>query len=95
MWNYFSAEHLANGEILTYNPGFWMYSVPYVNDFHLFEMPILGFFGYLPFGLYCWIAWLVYAYMCGINPQFENSSDEKIGFVVNTNFAVSSDIKSS
>ncbi len=95
MWNYFSAEHLANGEILTYNPGFWMYSVPYVNDFHLFEMPILGFFGYLPFGLYCWIAWLVYAYMCGINPQFENVSDEKIGFVVNANFAASSDTKSS
>jgi len=31
----------------------WIYSVPYVDRFHLFEMPLLGFAGYLPFGLEC------------------------------------------
>ena len=31
----------------------WEYSVPYVQAFHLFEMPILGYAGYLPFGLVC------------------------------------------
>ena len=31
----------------------WIYSVPYVDRFHLFEMPILGYAGYLPFGLEC------------------------------------------
>jgi hypothetical protein len=31
----------------------WTYSVPYVGRFKLFEMPILGFAGYLPFGLEC------------------------------------------
>ncbi|MBT8042130.1 MAG: hypothetical protein KJN98_03095 [Pontiella sp.] len=31
----------------------WVYSVPYVARFHLFEMPILGYSGYLPFGLEC------------------------------------------
>ena len=31
----------------------WIYAVPYVNRFHLFEMPILGYAGYLPFGLEC------------------------------------------
>jgi hypothetical protein len=31
----------------------WVYSVPYVDRFHLFEMPILGYSGYLPFGLQC------------------------------------------
>lgn len=31
----------------------WVYTVPYVNRFHLFEMPLLGFAGYLPFGLEC------------------------------------------
>lgn len=31
----------------------WIYSVPYVGRFHLFEMPILGYAGYLPFGLEC------------------------------------------
>lgn len=72
-WNYFSALHLSNNEIVTYNPGFWQYSVPYVNRFHVFEMPVLGFFGYLPFGLYCWVAWLLFAYMLGIDPKFENA----------------------
>jgi hypothetical protein len=31
----------------------WVYSVPFVGRFKLFEMPILGFAGYLPFGLEC------------------------------------------
>ncbi len=31
----------------------WEYSVPYVQAFHLFEMPLLGYAGYLPFGLTC------------------------------------------
>lgn len=40
MWNFFS---LAK----------WQYSVPFVHRFQLFEMPLLGFAGYLPFGLEC------------------------------------------
>ena len=40
MWNYYS---LAK----------WTYSVPYVQRFTVFEMPALGFAGYLPFGLEC------------------------------------------
>jgi hypothetical protein len=40
MWNYFS---LAK----------WEYSVPLVNRFKIFEMPLLGYAGYLPFGLEC------------------------------------------
>lgn len=31
----------------------WRYCVPFVNRFHLFEMPLLGFAGYLPFGIEC------------------------------------------
>ena len=31
----------------------WKYSIPYVHAFKLFEMPILGYAGYLPFGLTC------------------------------------------
>ncbi len=31
----------------------WQYDIPYVGRFHLFEMPILGYAGYLPFGLMC------------------------------------------
>jgi hypothetical protein len=31
----------------------WHYSVPYVQRFLVFEMPLLGYAGYLPFGLEC------------------------------------------
>jgi len=40
MWNFHSAAK-------------WVYAVPYVQAFQLFEMPALGFAGYLPFGLEC------------------------------------------
>ncbi|MFQ5960830.1 MAG: hypothetical protein ACE5MG_05500 [Candidatus Methylomirabilales bacterium] len=38
MWNYFSYPK-------------WAYHVPFANFWHLFEMPLLGYLGYLPFGL--------------------------------------------
>ncbi|MDH3504302.1 MAG: hypothetical protein OEM58_07215 [Nitrospirota bacterium] len=40
MWNAYSLVH-------------WEYSIPYVHAFKIFEMPILGYAGYLPFGLEC------------------------------------------
>lgn len=43
MWNYHSLAR-------------WVYTVPYVQRFHIFEMPLLGYAGYLPFGLECGLA---------------------------------------
>ena len=40
MWNFYS---LAK----------WQYSIPLVHRFLVFEMPLLGYAGYLPFGLEC------------------------------------------
>jgi hypothetical protein len=40
MWNFFS---LAK----------WQYSIPFVHRYQIFEMPLLGYAGYLPFGLEC------------------------------------------
>jgi hypothetical protein len=40
MWNAFSLAQ-------------WRYSVPFVHRFELFAMPLLGYAGYLPFGLEC------------------------------------------
>lgn len=40
MWNYKSLSH-------------WEYAVPFVHRFQIFEMPFLGYAGYLPFGLEC------------------------------------------
>ena len=31
----------------------WIYSIPYVHTLKLFEMPLLGYAGYLPFGVEC------------------------------------------
>ena len=31
----------------------WKYSIPYVHRFEIFAMPLLGYAGYLPFGLEC------------------------------------------
>jgi hypothetical protein len=33
----------------------WRYSLPYLEWGHIFEMPLLGYGGYLPFGLVCWL----------------------------------------
>ncbi len=31
----------------------WVYDIPYVDALHVFEMPLLGYAGYLPFGVLC------------------------------------------
>ena len=38
MWNYYSLSK-------------WEYAIPFVHRYRIFEMPILGYAGYLPFGL--------------------------------------------
>jgi hypothetical protein len=40
MWNFYSMPK-------------WIYTVPGVDRWHVFEMPLLGYAGYLPFGLEC------------------------------------------
>ena len=38
LWNYYAFPK-------------WIYTVPYVDFWYIFEMPLLGYLGYLPFGL--------------------------------------------
>lgn len=40
MWNYYSLIR-------------WEYSIPFVHRYLIFEMPVLGYLGYLPFGIQC------------------------------------------
>lgn len=56
LWNYHSLAQ-------------WVYTIPFVNRFHLFAMPALGYGGYLPFGLECLLAGtlVVDAHHLGIN----------------------------
>jgi hypothetical protein len=39
----------------------WIYTVPFVGDIKLFEMPILGFLGFAPFALECYV---MYNFVC-------------------------------
>lgn len=36
-----------------YSEAKWVYSIPALDRFHLFEMPLAGYAGYLPFGVIC------------------------------------------
>ena len=40
LWNFRSYAH-------------WEYNIPLVDGFHVFEMPVVGYAGYLPFGMVC------------------------------------------
>ena len=42
-WEMWNSQSLAH----------WQYAVPFVHRFQIFEMPLLGYAGYLPFGLEC------------------------------------------
>jgi hypothetical protein len=55
-WNYGSAH--PDPALMT-NPNYWVYNIPYVNVIHIFsEMPLLGYMGYLPFGILVWLMFI-------------------------------------
>nr|WP_294841872.1 mechanosensitive ion channel protein MscS [uncultured Methylotenera sp.] len=54
-WNYGS----AHPQMPTTNPNYWVYDIPYVNVIHIFsEMPLLGYMGYMPFGVLALVMWI-------------------------------------
>jgi hypothetical protein len=61
--NYFSAARMHGIPTYSEQPAFWEYNLPFVNRFHVFQMPLLGYLGYMPFGIYCWLWWIAFAYM--------------------------------
>lgn len=44
-WNYWAATK-------------WTYTVPYLGDVKIFEMPVLGYLGFLPFAVECWALYI-------------------------------------
>ncbi len=70
LWN-FGSQWFHQGFPTT--PGYWRYSVPYIDVLHVFsEMPLLGYTGYLLFGLNCWILWNTAAYFLGFDDKIES-----------------------
>ncbi len=66
-WNHGSMVFVTD----TYtNPNYWVYDIPYVDVIHLFsEMPLLGYFGYIPFGVLVWQVYLWAAALFNFNPS--------------------------
>lgn len=54
-WNYGSSHPV---DPVT-NPNYWVYNIPYVDVIHIFsEMPLLGYWGYIPFGVLVWLVFI-------------------------------------
>ena len=58
MWNYWAFPK-------------WQYTIPFVDFAHVFEMPLLGFGGYLPFGLEVYAG---YHFLSGLAPRIPQVS---------------------
>jgi hypothetical protein len=47
----------------------WLYHVPFFGKWKIFEMPVLGFLGFPPFALECWI---LYHLLCALPRKMES-----------------------
>lgn len=74
IWNYGSAHPTDPIS----NPNYWVYDVPYVNVIHLFsEMPLLGYFGYLAFGLIAWLMFIWAGKLFGFDTYLLKETERK------------------
>ena len=68
-WNY-GSTHL--GITTPTNPNYWDYNIPYVDAVYLFsDMPLLGYFGYIPFGVLVCQTFYWFGNVCGFKTDFE------------------------
>jgi hypothetical protein len=68
-WNWGSAQPAG---LPPTNPNYWIYDIPYVNVIHICaEMPLLGYAGYLPFGILVWVVFLWAGQLFGFNAQLD------------------------
>ncbi len=59
-----------NGGSFPANPSFWAYDIPFIEWMpKIGEMPLLGFFGYLPFGLHCIVWFMICAHIFNLSPK--------------------------
>lgn len=73
-WNYLSADHSVN-PVFTANPAYWQYCIPFIPKWCIFEMPVLGYAGYLFFSIHCWLWWIIFARLMNVDTQFSDQPD--------------------
>ena len=56
----------------------WTYTVPYLGDIKLFEMPVLGYLGYPPFAVECWAMYVFLRSLLGPRPVGAATRDADI-----------------
>ena len=64
-WNYWAVSR-------------WTYTVPYLGDVKLFEMPVLGYLGYPPFAAECWAVYVFLRSLLGGRPVGAETRDTDI-----------------
>jgi hypothetical protein len=75
VWNWGSAQPPG---LAPTNPNYWIYNIPYVDVIHICaEMPLLGFFGYLPFGILVWVVFLWAGKLFGFDASLDLDGGER------------------
>ena len=54
----------------------WTYTVPFLGDLKIFEMPVLGFLGFPPFAVECWVMYIFVRSL--LQPQASEINDDGI-----------------
>ena len=53
----------------------WTYTVPFVGNLRLFEMPVLGYLGFPPFAVECWVMYIFLRSLLAKAPPDTNQSE--------------------
>jgi len=53
----------------------WTYTVPFFGNVKIFEMPVLGFLGFPPFAVECWVMYIFLRSLLQPNAPNADSSD--------------------
>ena len=74
LWNWGS----AHPTLPVTNPNYWIYDIPYVNVIHIFaEMPLLGYMGYMPFGILAWAVFIWLGALFGFDTGLLKGDQDK------------------
>lgn len=72
VWEFWNYGSMNLAFITPTNPNYWDYNIPYVGVIYIFsDMPLLGYFGYIPFGVLVCQVFIWAGCVFGFNTDFE------------------------